>query len=652
MRDVALPRISIVVKDDKGERQGSVSLAALGFGLHMMWIFATMFGTIGFLPDTSLADQSLPARAPFAFAVSTIVMAVVLIAAGIFGQKHVRFFYDKRVVVGSAVAMAVVTAIVFLVGPAGSAVPFSVAAGIVVGLGSAALMMFWGVSFSRLSITSIAMNTGVGIAVSVILYACLVHLIPSEADKWVIAAIPLLELPLARLSTPDRLAERNSVPLFRSLPVRRGPFAVRLAVAMILFGLAVGMLKAMSAELILHSQDTGTQMIALLLACVPTLFLLGFALRVDAGGDIRWDLLFRPMIFVVVISALLTPLLVEHYHAFSLFLLFFGYLLMEAGLWVFFVGVSQEFRLSPVFLVGIGRGALTLGAFVGTWFVFDPQLLAGMSDFYIGSLVTVTLVAGYVLSPRVEVIRKAARLAHGAPAASTDAPAAAGVPVGQDASAEQGASGAAVPGVAAAIGAEGAGVASAAAGSPAVAGQAGAAGAPLAQGSSSGGAVGAGQAFGASRSAAVSAQSAVALGSQVPGSAAGGAAGDVPVVPTAAAPVQNAPAGVPASAASSPAPAAADASSHAVPAAQTEVDEFKRVCEDIASRYLLSQRQTEVLYLLARGHNAAYIQEKLTITLSTAKSHIYNIYRKLDIHTQHELLAMVEEELEEHAKQD
>lgn len=50
--------------------------------------------------------------------------------------------------------------------------------------------------------------------------------------------------------------------------------------------------------------------------------------------------------------------------------------------------------------------------------------------------------------------------------------------------------------------------------------------------------------------------------------------------------------------------------------------------------------------MLARGHNAAYVQDKLCITQSTAKSHIYNIYRKLDIRTQHELLAMVEEELE------
>ena len=49
------------------------------------------------------------------------------------------------------------------------------------------------------------------------------------------------------------------------------------------------------------------------------------------------------------------------------------------------------------------------------------------------------------------------------------------------------------------------------------------------------------------------------------------------------------------------------------------------------------------MFLLAKGHNAAFIQDKLCISKSTAKTHINHIYRKLDIHTQQELLNMVED---------
>ena len=74
-----------------------------------------------------------------------------------------------------------------------------------------------------------------------------------------------------------------------------------------------------------------------------------------------------------------------------------------------------------------------------------------------------------------------------------------------------------------------------------------------------------------------------------------------------------------------------------------ERSRFREQCEIIANRYLLSRRETEVMFLLAKGCNAARIQEKLCISKSTAKTHISHIYRKLDIHTQQELLRMVDE---------
>ena len=70
---------------------------------------------------------------------------------------------------------------------------------------------------------------------------------------------------------------------------------------------------------------------------------------------------------------------------------------------------------------------------------------------------------------------------------------------------------------------------------------------------------------------------------------------------------------------------------------------FKRKCELVANRYLLSKKETEVLFLLAKGRNAAYIQEQLYISEGTARTHMRHIYKKLDIHTQQELMDLVEE---------
>ncbi len=49
-----------------------------------------------------------------------------------------------------------------------------------------------------------------------------------------------------------------------------------------------------------------------------------------------------------------------------------------------------------------------------------------------------------------------------------------------------------------------------------------------------------------------------------------------------------------------------------------------------------------MLFLLAKGHNAAAIQETLFISAGTANTHMRHIYRKLDVHSQQELIRLVE----------
>lgn len=79
------------------------------------------------------------------------------------------------------------------------------------------------------------------------------------------------------------------------------------------------------------------------------------------------------------------------------------------------------------------------------------------------------------------------------------------------------------------------------------------------------------------------------------------------------------------------------------PAGKTPKRRFHAKCESVANTYLLSAREAEVLFFLAKGHNAAYLQEKLFISESTARTHIQHIYRKLDVHNQQELMRLVED---------
>lgn len=65
-------------------------------------------------------------------------------------------------------------------------------------------------------------------------------------------------------------------------------------------------------------------------------------------------------------------------------------------------------------------------------------------------------------------------------------------------------------------------------------------------------------------------------------------------------------------------------------------------CLDIGEQYGLSKRELEVFTLFARGRSLKYIEKELFISKNTVASHRKNIYKKLGIHSQQELLSLVE----------
>lgn len=69
---------------------------------------------------------------------------------------------------------------------------------------------------------------------------------------------------------------------------------------------------------------------------------------------------------------------------------------------------------------------------------------------------------------------------------------------------------------------------------------------------------------------------------------------------------------------------------------------FMRRCDTVAQTFLLSARETEVLYLLAKGRSMNHIMEELVISEGTAKTHINHVYKKLNVHSRHELLDLIE----------
>lgn len=74
---------------------------------------------------------------------------------------------------------------------------------------------------------------------------------------------------------------------------------------------------------------------------------------------------------------------------------------------------------------------------------------------------------------------------------------------------------------------------------------------------------------------------------------------------------------------------------------------WRNAVHSICVRCKLSPRETDVFILLCRGRDTSYICDSLFISASTVKTHSYHIYQKLGVHSQQELITMVEEEASE-----
>ena len=70
-------------------------------------------------------------------------------------------------------------------------------------------------------------------------------------------------------------------------------------------------------------------------------------------------------------------------------------------------------------------------------------------------------------------------------------------------------------------------------------------------------------------------------------------------------------------------------------------EELDVICGQISQEFKLSEREAEILLLLARGKTASKIAEKLVISPHTVNTHIRHIYEKTQIHKRSELIDFI-----------
>lgn len=527
---VRIPRITL--KADYGEESafGDLNLLSVGYGLRQAWIYAAMFGTSHIFGVPTISGGFPGHSISLTFSVSILVFGICLLFIAFTDQKFLRFYVSRKVLSLAAFATCIGTLILLPnTGNYELNITLEVLSGIMTGVSTAFLITFWGTAFSRCDSSTIVLNTSIAIVVAVGIYAMVIQHLPFPFAGIITALLPLGELAILRLKTPSTFLERNERPIFNPLPIKHGRFIAKFGLPVFIFGIALGVLRHTSIQLITPATTTGEQALMLLASGCATILILISLLAL--GGSNQWNRLFRPLIPFIAVAVFFLPFSWSNNLEYSSFFLLIGYMCFEALMWIFFGELAQRFRLSPVFVFGIGRGFLALASFLGSLLpIFGEQWVNSLpfGESGVAIIILLVMVIAYTLLPQEREIE----------AIVIPCPLVLDFPTSEKVTRKS-------------------------------------------------------------------------------------------VVEREMNTLSKAPAEKPT----------------ALPEEKEDnvkSGRFKAKCERVANNYLLSRRETEVMFFLAKGHNSAYIQEKLFISEGTAKTHIRHIYKKLDIHGQQELMRMVE----------
>ncbi len=573
---ITIPRITLNADFGHTNSFGELSLISLGYGLHQAWIYSVMFAPMLF-EGMNVAFPAIGAS--FVYLVSMFVYGICLIAIALCDQKFLETFLSRRFVIACALIMACGTLLAVVSPSRNVEIVLELAGGILTGVGSSGLLVLWGIEFARLGGKSIMLNTSVALVIAMLIYAFIPHHASSLMASVMVVAIPLCEMALLLLIRHPSPAEERRNPVFSPLPLRKGSFFTAFCIPVVLFGFGLGVMRQTSISDIVPALSLSTQFLVVIAAVIAALLIMITAVALEKTGS--WSHYFRIIIPAIIVGMLAIPGSLSDLSWISGLMLVAGYICFEGLIWSFFGELAARFKLSPIFVFGLGRGTLALAALVGVFvsYVATPLFAAtGFNDVGVTVLLLIMLMVGYAMLP---TDREMARLIAPCPLVkvaiseeSEDILASRALALGNQSLSESG--GAQVQNSSSTNRSESEKAASTEAMPHDLADM--------------------------SRNAESSSTKAQSGNGEVGFSDSGVLFED----------------------------------------SQQHKGWFKKNCTIIAERYLLSKRETEVLFLLAKGYNSIYIQEKLFISEGTAKTHIRHIYRKLDIHSQQDLMRMVE----------
>lgn len=584
-------RITLTIgRSSDGPRStGDFNVLGLGFAFYQMWLYMAIFSAPKtFHPDTLLSisfafPQSHHALLVYTFLISS---AIFLIGFSIFSKKLTSFFQSKACIFISCMLVFLGTALLFL---SALGAPIIFIASLCMGIGTAFQIILFGIIFSGYDFATCVLNAGVAFAVGFIGADALTNWVPSPISGICACLMPILTLLLFLrygITLKTQTDGEVSISYVRE-------YITRLAISMVFLGFVVGSMRVVCGDKLLSSGDI-TMELVLGVGCMVSALVLIFAIALSKRTEL-WDSLFRNVTPMIMLGFAGISLLASDAKIFAAFFAVIGFACLVSITWILLASFARNLNGSYIFVFGLGYGVIQAASVIGVAvanFLSQQALFASVaSDVTPAQFASFTTELG--LSELAIILMVAFSGAYATmPRYRELKEILASFMVVLSRELDKKRKDVVSDGVSEAT-----------------------------EGSSD--------------------NAMMESARKRPPSENINGDGNAQI---AAAHSDNADSeGLHFFSDSLDSQQDASDSSEMVKQQKDKKGSFIRRCDEISEEFRLSAREQEAFFFLAKGHNAAFLMEKLCISRSTAKTHINHIYKKLGIHTQQELLNMVED---------
>lgn len=331
---------------------GSSSLSRIiGFACNRAWAYISFFSIALFHMPASL-EASLKSGL---YLWSIVALTLTLIGIGVFHKTFERLYAKQNFVFAGPVIASAGSALIPFIGGDLGAITLGAAA-VLTGVGSALLLISWGVSFSKLPLSTLIVESCAAYFLGVVAFA-LFSTMHSAMQYLFAIALPILSgwMNLNADAEPAGSYEKPK-------PSEQVSPLWRVAVGIFVLGFAAGFMR--DIRTVDSSTGYPSEYFATYLS-VMAIAVVIFLVLSRNNKVLNVDLLLRPAVVVMTLGVMLLPILGEESLA-PAAMTKAGYTCFEMLVWVMIGALCHRNRLSPVSIFALGRALIAGSGLLGS----------------------------------------------------------------------------------------------------------------------------------------------------------------------------------------------------------------------------------------------------------------------------------------------